>query len=57
MVNYFVPVVKKPQTIDTDPTDHSLFSVFFFFSHKKGALQVDLDQQEHTQLCLHRNNL
>lgn len=55
MVNYFVPVVKKPQTIDTDPTDHSLFSVFFF--PQKGALQVDLDQQEHTQLCLHRNNL
>lgn len=32
-----------------------LFSVFFF--PWKGALQVDLDQQENTHLCLHRNNL
>lgn len=30
---------------------------FFFFFPQKGVLQVDLDQQENTQLCLHRNNL
>lgn len=29
--NYFVPVMKESQTVDTNPKDYSLFSVFCLF--------------------------